>query len=209
MVDHSLVTFFNLPIVYSQIKWLTPIHNPKAKIKFLCQLPYQDHPKGCPSLGTKFCPPNSFDYYLKIQSQLQTFPNLLLFIAKFDFKTHQTRLQIKHPTWSDRQLQCCLYYQNWVKKDFFLYIFEHCDVRNDLILGCGSGFGNCFSMEGIGINVFGTLKNLRIPFEVKPKTVINFVSLVASNHIPIHQTNMDLFMFAITKQPNKEYIKTE
>lgn len=203
----SLVQFFYLPIVYPQIQWLKPITNPKAKIRFLCQLPYEGHPSGCPSFKSHLCPPMAFDQQSQIRQQLQTLPNLLLFIAKFNFAKYQTEMQWKHKTWSSKQIQCCLYYQKSVKKYFFAYIANHCDIQNDLILGCGSGFHReCYSMEAIGINVFGTLKNLRIPFEVKPKTMITFVSLVASDHVPMHQKTMfELFAYSVTKQSNKEY----
>jgi hypothetical protein len=52
----------------------------------------------------------------------------------------------------------------------------------DEFFGTGSGMKingkNHYSMEAVGINVFATLKRNNIPFEVKPKKIINLVCLM-------------------------------
>lgn len=183
-MDYSLLTFEDKNIIYDQISWLNLLDkNKNCKIKHLCQLPYPKHPNGCPNYNKNLlCPP--YSPYLKLT--LKKYEYFKLFLAHFDFIRYEVQMKVEHPKWTQGQITCILYYQNWVKSHFYEHVLLYVS-RNSLILGCGSGFGDkMYSMESVGINVFQTLKNINFSLEIKPIKQITFVSLLCS-HIPIKQ----------------------
>jgi len=80
--------------------------NIDPKFQELCKSPYPNHPRGCPNYGKKKgCPPKQklffdvFDCYF------------YLIFTEFDLGSHVSRLKKKHPKWTQRQLECCMYWQ--------------------------------------------------------------------------------------------------
>lgn len=147
------------------------IFTPKTKL--WCQLPYPNHPHGCPNYNkSPLCPPNSPEFTM---DSLYGYKKLILLWVEFNFNQYKQEMGKKHPSFSQKQVECCLYYQNTLKNMLKLEITKY---SPSLILGCGSGFGSCYSMESVGINVMMTLKKLQIPFEVKPKTKILLCTLL-------------------------------
>ncbi len=178
-MNNDLLTFSKISIQYDQIVWLKPISHYKCKIQYLCELPYPDHPNGCPNYNKNpLCPPHSPNR----KEILKKYQYFTLFMVKFDFKRHKEQMKMNHPDWSDRQIACNLYYQSHIKKLFYAYVSPYYVYPNQVLMGCGSGFGtNIYSMESVGINVFQTLKKLNYQLEPNPQTNITFVSLLASD----------------------------
>ncbi len=92
-----------------------------------CQLPYHNHPKGCPKFnkGTK-CPPKQ-----KMVDKLFDLNRPLYFVhSEFNLSEHIDRMRRKHPSWSYHQCKCVLYWQstsrNQLKErsNFFMIILD-------------------------------------------------------------------------------------
>lgn len=137
-----------------------------SKTNLWCVLPYPNHKGGCPNYNkNELCPPNTKLLNLKKYSQFK-----LIYVI-FDFNSYKEWRKEQNPQWSDKQISCVLYWQGSVKKYLKEYIIKNMN-GNPYILGCGSGFkinGKEYpSMEAVGIDVFTTLKNNDIDFEIKP-----------------------------------------
>lgn len=124
----------------------------------LCSKPYYNHPKGCPNLGKKDgCPP------IKTIDQLISFDNAYAIYNKFDFKRHTDNMRNLHPEWSDRQVECCLYWQGKARKQLkgeialFKFKYPEYEIIN--------------TPEACGVNVTATMKNTGIILEWPP---VNF-----------------------------------
>jgi len=165
------------------------------KTRGWCLLPYPNHPKGCPNYNNNpLCPPKA-NY---MSEKIGKYKFYYLIYANFNFRKYREQMTLNHPTWSDRQIGCVLYWQNSVKKrikDFLKKIYIKNSLTNLYLFGCGSGFNDDFfkqekilSMEAAGINVFSTLKNNDIEFEAKPKNKILLVTLLCS----VNPLNFDL-----------------
>jgi len=162
-------------LMNTNIMWIrkeTIVFDPKVRTR--CTLPYENHPQGCPNWDTcALCPPKS-PYRVDI---LQKYTTFALVYVIFDLKTYLQEQRIKRPQASEKQLKCCLYWQNSLKKELkkTLNMIEY-----DLLLGCGSGFFSR-SMESAGINVYQTLENNKIEYEIHPKTKIILCCLICLN----------------------------
>lgn len=159
------------------------------KTRLWCQLPYPNHPKGCPNFKKNpLCPPNAkyMDFLLNKYS------HFYLIYAEFDLKAQRKRMLKRHPDWSIKQSNCLLYWQNSVKKalkDSIKSIYKKNKFNAKFILSCGSGFNIddftqkfICSMEAAGIDVFATLKNNNISFELKPMNKVLLVTLLCSQY---------------------------
>ena len=94
-----------MPIIKLEKIWMSPYPH------LLCALPYPGHPKGCPNLGKKCgCPPYASMIFDHIQLPYYAIVN------EFNLESHVDSLRIRHPTWSERQLECCLYWQPKARK---------------------------------------------------------------------------------------------
>lgn len=145
------------------------------KTRKWCQLPYPDHPQGCPNYGKKaLCPPVA--PYMK--ERLKRYSFFELNWVEFDWQGYKQWRKSQHPEWTERQASCCLYFQGSLKSMLLKQIEKK---RGVFVLGCGSGFAGTQSMESAGIYVFQTLWNNGIEIEVKPKTKIILVCLCCAN----------------------------
>jgi predicted metal-binding protein len=134
----------------------------------LCVRPYHGHKKGCPNFNKKKgCPPNSpkFDQIYDIDQPI------FAIINRFDFSKHINRMKDLHPGWSQKQLECCLYWQPKARKSL-----------NDAIWFFNANISNIhYSVErcpeAMGVNVTETLKQIGIELEWPPKTVTYQVAL--------------------------------
>ncbi len=79
-----------------------------------CFLPYQNHPKGCPNCYGKCWGDN------KTQPRVDEVMNLsrpyYFVYSRFDLEKHAANMKSKHPSWSDRQCKCVLYWQGTARK---------------------------------------------------------------------------------------------
>ena len=100
-----------MKIIMDQLPyWIIPIKKIiiTDKTKEWCGLPYPNHPKGCPNFGKAIkCPPQApfvGDYFDLTRE-------LYFVYSEFDLASHVKSMKEKHPTWSDLQCKCVLYWQ--------------------------------------------------------------------------------------------------
>ncbi|MEE9510402.1 MAG: hypothetical protein V3V81_07910 [Candidatus Bathyarchaeia archaeon] len=143
---------------------IRPVHS-------LCVRPYPNHTKGCPNYGKKKgCPPNvsMFDVFYNLSKPIYAIYNV------FDFGMHVNRMEYKHPDWSKRQLECCLYWQGTARKELkerteaFKRLADERYVVNTV-------------PEAMGVNVTETMKRVGIELEWPP---VNVTYQVAMAGIP-------------------------
>ena len=80
-------------------------------VSSLCAKPYAGHPKGCPNFGKRpTCPPN----LAPLDAVIDVRQPVWVIGAKFNMAKHSMSMKIKHPSWSERQCECCLYWQGHV-----------------------------------------------------------------------------------------------
>lgn len=129
------------------------------QVKNLCCHPYPNHPHGCPNYGKKKgCPPQVG--YIG-QTLDQSKPVYIIWNV-FDFKSHVAKMMLAHPGWTERQVQCCLYWQprarKALEKEIDLFHAEHPDttvIRNP---------------EAMGVNVTGTMYSIGHLLQWPPRT---------------------------------------
>jgi len=140
-----------------------PIINPD--IQTLCLRPYANHKKGCPNYNYKEgCPPNAqmFDSVCDIKKPI------FAICEAFDFRGHVKRMKEKHPKWSQRQLECCLYWQGGVRKRLKIRM----EVFHGAMMGLnGRDYFLTDVPEAMGVNVTETMRRVGIELEWPPVDV--------------------------------------
>ncbi|KKL21117.1 hypothetical protein LCGC14_2448640, partial [marine sediment metagenome] len=94
------------------IHYVKPVINPV--VRKLCFRAYYNHPKGCPNFGKRdICPPQapSIDRFFDLDKRI------MAVCVHFSLELHRQRMETKHPKWSRRQFDCCLYWQGSVRKE--------------------------------------------------------------------------------------------
>lgn len=131
----------------------------EPSVRRICFRPYPNHKKGCPNYDKKpGCPPQAplIEKILDIDQPIWAIWNI------FDFRQHCEKMKKKHPNWSERQIQCCLYWQGTARKalkgiisDFSI---EHWGLK---VITCP---------EACGVNVTNTMRRIGHILEWPPKT---------------------------------------
>lgn len=127
-------------------------------VRNLCIYPYPGHKKGCPNFNKKNgCPPGAklFDTVYDLSQPI------FAIIHKFDLAGHVARMKGLHPEWSQRQLECCLYWQPRARKQLLQHI--------KYFLSDHPGYKVEACPEAMGVNITGTLKNSGLILEWPPK----------------------------------------
>jgi len=129
------------------------------KMRKICSRAYPNHPKGCPNFGKKpGCPPTlpRIDKLISMGNPMQKY----VIFNRFHFKGHCDYMRARHPEWSQRQVECCLYWQGKARKmlrekiSAFLWKHPHYDI-----VTCP---------EGAGVNLTETMKKVGIILEWPP-----------------------------------------
>jgi predicted metal-binding protein len=138
-----------------------------AKMRSLCKKPYPNHPKGCPNFGSKEgCPPDA-----KMFGQVFDLAQpVCAVVNRFDLGAHRERMRAKHPNWSQRQLDCCLYWQNTARNQL--------ELRVDAFLLDHPGYTATYCPEAMGVNVTATLAAVGVRLEWPPDKWAHHVALV-------------------------------
>lgn len=142
-------------------------------MRSLCVRPYPGHPKGCPNHGSRdTCPPEQKVFGGVYDTDL----NIFALWTEFDLGAHVSRMKKAHPTWSYRQLSCCLYWQGTVRKflrtkskKWIDFAVLHTPFADRILLT------TC--PEAMGINVTATMKNIGVQLEWPPKSLTRMVYL--------------------------------
>jgi len=132
-----------------------------SSVRELCRKRYRGHPRGCPNYGKKAgCPPgaklwaDSFD----IAAPAWVIWN------RYSLLEHVRRMRAGHPKWSDRQCECCLYWQGTARKalkaEIDRYRWSGRFGRHYEIVRCP---------EAMGVNVTATMRSVGIELEWPPQ----------------------------------------
>lgn len=127
----------------------------------LCRKPYYNHKRGCPNYGKKDgCPPKAPPFDDVYNSSKPVYA----IFSIFDFKGYINRMRRKHPDWSRRQLECCLYWQGTARKALKIEIehFRKIFPSEYVITRCP---------EGMGVLVTNTMRQVGIELEWPPQNV--------------------------------------
>lgn len=131
----------------------------RARNGVWCQLPYPNHPRGCPNYGRRdTCPPRA----PRFEDLLQ--PPFWLVAYPFDLRGHAEMMKEKHPKWSERQARCVLYWQGRVRKYLRLAIR---DLREKL----GDDYIILEIPEANGVNCFATCAKVGLYLKRNPDLV--------------------------------------
>ena len=142
---------------------VSPAINPA--VRSLCLRPYPNHKKGCPNYGKKKgCPPDvqMFDEVCDLSSPIYAIYEV------FNFREHVERMRKKHPDWSQRQLECCLYWQPTARKE----LKKKIALFHGAMLGItGKEYFVTDAPEAMGVNVTETMRMVGIDLEWPPVSV--------------------------------------
>ena len=130
------------------------------KMRALCARPYPNHPKGCPNFGKKAkCPPNAplITNVIEMDSAVYAIYNV------FDFKAHCDRMREKHPNWTQRQVECCLYWQPKARKQLRARIKQFRQEFPQMRVVA--------TPEAQGVNLTATMKQAGVEMEWPPVNV--------------------------------------
>lgn len=126
-------------------------------VRDLCSRRYYNHPKGCPNIGKKDCPPHA----PKIEDVLDLSQDVYAVYNVFGLGEHVARMKKKHPEWTERQLKCCLYWQPKARKQL-----------KEKIVAFKKQFTGMYIIknpEACGVNVTATMKTADIRLEWPPE----------------------------------------
>ncbi len=139
-------------------------------VRDLCFRPYPNHPKGCPNYSKRgFCPPKC----PRIEDWFDISKGFWVIWIEFDFATHVKRMTRKHPDWSQRQKECCLYWQGTANKLLREVVYD----MEYYLEGTGN-WETTYCPEAMGVNVTATMKNLNVELEWPPETVVHKVAII-------------------------------
>ena len=122
-------------------------------VRGLCAKPYPGHPKGCPNLNkNNKCPPKA----PRIEELLDLSKSIFAVYNVFKFGEYVDLMKLKHPDWTKRQLECCLYWQGTARKQLKLIIKNFLkEYPEFLVIGTPEACGVDLTktMQSVGINL--------------------------------------------------------
>lgn len=144
-------------------------------VRTLCRKPYLGHPKGCPNFGKKrSCPPNA----PLIGKLLDLNEPVWAVWVDFDLGAHRDRMWRKHPKWSPRQAECCLYWQATVNnqlQDHVLSLFT-----TGSFAAYHGPMKTVFCPEACGVNITATMESAGVFLEWPPVETVRKIALVGN-----------------------------
>ena len=150
-----------------------------STVRELCGRPYPNHPKGCPNHHKRaMCPPRCLfleDYY-------DISKGFYVIWIEFNIGAHIRRMAERHPNWSQRQKECCLYWQGTANK-----MLREEILKTELILPKGN-WKTSYCPEAMGVNVTATMKNLGVILEWPPQEIVRKVAIIGIRKKKIKKT---------------------
>jgi hypothetical protein len=83
-----------------------------------------------------------------------------LIANRFDFGTHTEKMKAKHPEWTRRQIECCLYWQGTARKQLR-------EIVTDFRAEHG-GLEVIMCPEACGVNITATMQRVSVTLEWPP-----------------------------------------
>ena len=141
-----------------------------AKTWDWCQIPYPNHPKGCPNYNKKAGCPTTVKMFDEIFDMDEP---IYLVHSHFDLTNHIAKMLKRHPKWSDRQLRNCLYWQPKSRSD----------LKGKILLALmkvGLNYMSIQCPEAMGINLYATtmLNGLKLD-PIKSMKICRHIALIA------------------------------
>ena len=139
-----------------------------SSVRKLCVRSYPRHKNGCPNFNKKDgCPPN-----IELFQDVYNLNRPMLAVWNiFNFKEYVDRMRVKHPDWSQAQLENCLYWQGSARKSLRLAVEE--------ILKIHPGMKANYCPEAMGVNVTETMNQIGVVIEWPPVNVAIQVAILA------------------------------
>lgn len=126
-------------------------------VRGLCIKPYPGHSKGCPNFHRKDgCPPEA-PFYEDVYDLTKP---VFAVVNKFNLAEHRERMQLSNPSWSRRQLDCCLYWQPKARKQLMAGIKQFLEENPD--------YHSTACPEAMGVEITKTLIPSGIVLEWPP-----------------------------------------
>jgi predicted metal-binding protein len=140
-----------------------------CSVRELCPSPYPNHSKGCPNYGKRpTCPPRC----PHLEEVYNLTSGFTIVYVSLDFVAHRQKMKSRHPKWTQRQIDCCLYWQGSLNKKLKDEVFQL--MRNRF----PSSYKASFCPEAMGVNVTATMKNIGIELEWPPQNIVYKVAII-------------------------------
>ena len=91
-------------------------------------------------------------------------------MEEFNLGEHKTAMNVRHPSWSDRQSGCVLYWQGHVRKNLREQVAE--------MIGKYPGTVSTLWPEAMGVHVIRTARAVGIPIKTRPQDKVYKIALV-------------------------------
>lgn len=141
-------------------------------VRTLCRRPYPRHKTGCPNYGIReTCPPKAplINEVLDLSQPVYAIWNV------FDFEAHVKRMRKAHPNWSQRQTECCLYWQPKARKRLKIMIKAFKRKYPKLrVIDCP---------EAMGVDVTDTMKSIGVRLQWPPTTKTYQVAVAGTPYV--------------------------
>lgn len=112
-----------------------------------CQIPYPNHPKGCPKYNKdNACPPIA-PFIAEI---LDLRKSIYIVFSEFNLHAHVEKMRKRHSQWSERQLRNVLYWQGTSRKQLRQRTLKAMSQTNCNVIS--------YCPEGMGVNVYATCR---------------------------------------------------
>jgi predicted metal-binding protein len=142
-------------------------------VRELCKRPYPGHSKGCPNYGRKKgCPPAA----PVLMDEINIEKTIWAIVVDFNLEQHCADMKKKHPGWSRRQCECCLYWQSGVMAELKHQAASFCSMM--LLYGQAKELNVLYCPEAFGVNITETMKNAGIELEWPPERIVRKIAFV-------------------------------
>lgn len=159
----------------TNIRRVTPVL--KESVRELCARPYHGHPKGCPNYSKRLtCPPAA----PLLAETLELGQPIWAAFNRFDLARHVAKMQRRHPEWSQRQLECCLYWQGTARKALRFGVQRFLEEMAELY-GCSTALLDLrvlYAPEACGVDVTATMASIGVHLEWPPRKLAYQVALI-------------------------------
>lgn len=145
-------------------------------VRELCYRKYPGHPNGCPNYGLRdTCPPHA----PLLGKVLDLNKTIYAIWVDFNLAQQRAKMLSRHPNWSLRQQECCLYWQGGVRKQLKLEAELFC--MEQLLRDSSKKVLSVFYVpEAMGVNITQTLIQVCIELEWPPVNIVRKVALVGT-----------------------------
>lgn len=148
---------------------VNPVILNSSHVRSLCTRAYKNHKYGCPNFHKKqMCPPfrKMFNEVYDLEKEVYAIYNI------FPFVDHVRKMKSLHPEWSQRQAECCLYWQGKARKQLRIKII-------DFVKSFDNKFNIIMTPEAMGVNLTATMNNVGRYLEWPPKISTFQIALAA------------------------------